>query len=212
MARLLGGELLEDTPYAGVRWVLRLRPFRPLELFFLYIAEEEFGTDVRVYFGPLSRAVPTEDAYVFAWDYLAVLARYGRREYPLIPAAPAPEWLPVAEFAPPEARPIQEQALGVREEVLPRLAAPLVEVALARLESGRSLALPAGWQVTWPIFGDAAFRLTLSEGEVELAFDRHGARKYAPEILLSFAWLYINALIREYRQVDPSLPRLSRYL
>lgn len=212
MARLLGGELLEDTPYAGVRWVLRLRPFRPLELFFLYIADEEFGTDLRIYFGPLSRAVPTEDAYVFAWDYLAVLARYGRREYPLAWAAPAPEWLPLAEFAPPEARPVQEQALGVREEVLPRLVAPLVEVAVARLESGRSLALTAGWQVIWPILGDAAFRLTLAEGEVELAFDRHGARKYAPEILLSFAWLYINALIREYRQVDPTLPRLSRYL
>ncbi len=208
----MGGQLLEDTPYPGVRWVLHLRPFRPLELFFLYIADEEFGTDLRVYFGPLSRAVPTEDAYVFAWDYLAVLARYGRGEYALVPGAPDPGWLPVAEFAPPEARPIQEQALGVREEVLPRLAAPLVEVAVARLESGSVHPLPGGWQVIWRILGDAAFRLSLAGKEVELAFDRHGARKYVPEILLSFAWLYINALIREYRQVDPGLPRLSRYL
>ncbi|MCL6620473.1 MAG: hypothetical protein K6T55_00075 [Syntrophobacterales bacterium] len=195
-----------------MRWVLHLRPFRPLELFFLYIAEEEFGTDLRVYFGPRSRAVPTEDAYVFAWDYLAVLARYGRREYPLLPAAPDPDWWSVAEFAPPGARPIQDTALGAREEVLPHLTAPLVEVAVLRLESGRSQPQPGGWEVVWPLLGDAAFRLTLTAGQVDLAFDRHGARKYAPELLLSFAWLYINALIREYRQVDPALPRLSRYL
>jgi hypothetical protein len=45
----------------------------------------------------------------------------------------------------------------------------------------------------------------------ELAFDSHGAQKYAPELLMSFAWLYINALLRECRRVDPSLPRLSQY-
>ena len=68
------------------------------------------------------------------------------------------------------------------------------------------------WQVTWPILGDLAMRLRQDGNGIDLAFDSHGARKYPPEFLLSFAWLYINALLRECRQVDPSLPRLSRYL
>jgi len=176
------------------------------------VVEEEFGADLRVYFSPQSRAVPTEDVYVFAWDYLALLARYGRREYPLIPAAPDPQWLPWEAFLLPEALPIQDTALGVRRELLARLTAPLVEVAVRRLDSGTARALLGGWEVAWAVLGDLAFRLRLQDGREELAFDRHGARKYAPEILLSFAWLYINALIREYRQVDPALPRLSRYL
>ena len=55
-------------------------------------------------------------------------------------------------------------------------------------------------------------RLSHNSSGSEVAFDSHGANKYAPEFLLSFAWLYINALLRECRQIEPSLPRLSRYL
>jgi hypothetical protein len=44
-----------------------------------------------------------------------------------------------------------------------------------------------------------------------MAFDSYGARKYSPDFLLSFAWLYINGLLRECRQVDDALPKLSAY-
>lgn len=212
LARLLGGELVDAVPYAGVRWVLRLTPFRPLELYWLYVVDEEFGVDLRVYYAPKSLAVPTEDAYVFAWDYLAVLARYGRGSYPLEEAAPDPGWLAFADFAPAAAGPVKDAALGVRRELLGLLTPHLVEVAVARLDRGQARALADGWEVSWRLLGDAAFRLSCRQGEAEFAFDRHGAGKYAPEILLSFSWLYINALLRECRQVEPSLPRLSRYL
>ena len=59
--------------------------------------------------------------------------------------------------------------------------------------------------------GDLAFRFRMAGGASEMAFDSVGARKYGPEFLTSFSWLYLNALLRECRQVDPSLPRLSRY-
>ncbi len=212
LARLLGGELLDALPYAGARWVLRLVPFRPLELYWLFVVDEEFGHDLRVYYARKSLAVPTEDAYVFAWDYLAVLARYGRGAYPLAEAGPDPEWLPFTDFAPAGAGPVKDAALGVRDELLRLVEAPLVEVAVARLDRGEARALPDGWEVSWRLLGDLAFRLSWRQGQAEFAFDRHGARKYAPEILLSFAWLYINALLRECRQVEPSLPSLSRYL
>ena len=45
-----------------------------------------------------------------------------------------------------------------------------------------------------------------------MAFDSHGAGKYGPEFLMSFAWLYINALLRECRQVDPTLPAVPLFL
>jgi hypothetical protein len=212
LARLLGGELVDAVPYAGVRWVLRLVPFRPLELVWLFVVDEEFGPDLRVYYAPKSLVVPTEDAYVFAWDYLAVLARYGRGAYSLEEAGPAPEWLSFTEFAPSGAAPIKDVAVGVREELMRRLDARLVEVAVARLDRGEARTLSDGWEVNWRVLGDLAFRLSCQQGRAEFAFDRHGARKYAPELLLSFAWLYINALLRECRQVDPSLPSLSRYL
>lgn len=212
LARLLGGEILAARPYATVRWVLRVAPFRPLEIHWLFDFDEEFGHDLRVLYAPKSLAVPTEDAYVFAWDYLALLARYGRGTFPLTNASPGPQWLPFSAFAPAAAGPIKDLALGPRQELLRLISPEVVEVAVRRLDRGTSRPVKDGWEVDWPVLGDLAMRLRCDAQGLEIAFDSHGARKYGPEFLLSFTWLYLNALIRECRQVEPSLPRLSRYL
>ncbi len=211
LARLLGAELLAGRPYASIQWVLRKTPFRPLEVYLLFDYDPEFGADLRLFYARKSLAVPTEDAYVFAWDYVALLARYGRGEFPLTEAGPGPDWLPFSHFAPPGAGPLKDVSLGPREESLKLLPPEVVEVALRRLDCGVYRGFPSGWEVTWPVLGDLAFCLRRRLEEVEMAFDSHSARKYGPEFLMSFAWLYINALLRECRQVDPSLPRLSRY-
>jgi len=212
LASLMRGEILPEKPYASVKWVMRQQPFRPLEMYWLFDYDPEHGPDLRILYARKSLVVPTEDAYVFAWDFLALIARYARGSFPLAATAPGPDWLPFSAFAPTAASPIQEVALGPREELLKLLSLDVVEVALTRLEIGAALAVPGGWQTTWPILGDLDMRLRQTEGGSEVAFDSHGAKKYAPELLMSFAWLYINALLRECRQVDPSLPRLSRYL
>jgi hypothetical protein len=211
LARLLGGELLPGRPYATVEWVLRLKPFRPLELYLLFDLDPEHSADLRVFYARKSLMLPTEDAYVFAWDFVALLARYGRREYPLEPAGPGADWLRFDDFAAAAAGPMKEVSLGAREELLPLLTPEVVEVAVRRLDRGEFAAIEGGWQVAWPILGDLAFRFRVADGVGEMAFDSHGAKKYRPELLLSFSWLYLNALLRECRQVDPSLPRLSRY-
>ena len=105
LAGLFRGELVAGRPYATIQWVLRVAPFRPLELFLLFDQDPEFGTDLRVFYARKSLAVPTEDAYVFAWDYVALLARYGRGQFPLTNTGPGPEWLPLADFAPDGTRP-----------------------------------------------------------------------------------------------------------
>jgi hypothetical protein len=209
LAGLLGGEVVEGRPYASIQWVLRLKPFRPLELYLLFDLDPESGADLRVFYARKSLAVPTEDAYVFAWDLVALLARYGRGEYAVRLAAPGKDWLALSDFA-AAAGPLEGVSLGVREEVLRLLSPEVVEVGLRRMDCGTFTGLAGGWQVVWPLLGDLAFRFRM-EGSATLAFDSFGARKYGPEFLLSFAWLYLNALLRECRQVDPSLPQLSRY-
>ena len=211
LARLLGAEELPGRPYASIRWVLRLKPFRPLEIYLLFDQDPEFGVDLRVFYARKSLTVPTEDAYVFAWDLVAILARYGRGSYPAQAAGPGPEWLSFADFAAAAAGPMKDVSLGAREEVLPLLTPEVVEVALRRMDCGDLAVIERGWQVVWPLLGDLAFRFRVAGHASEMAFDSHGAHKYGPEFLTSFAWLYINALLRECRQVDPSLPQLSRY-
>lgn len=211
LARLLRGELLPERPYRAVQWVLRLKPFRPLELYWLYENDEEFGCDLRILYARKSLTVPTEDAYVFAWDYLALLARYGRGALPLTEAAPGPEWLQLVDIAPESAAPLENVSLGPREEFLRGLPADLVKVAWRRMDCGSFSDLSGGWQIIWPLLADLALRLKGMPDGIQVAFDNHGGKKYGPEFLMSFAWLYLNALIRECRQVDPSLPRLSRY-
>ena len=211
LAGLFRGELLPGRPYATIEWVLRVTPFRPLELFLLFDRDPEFGTDLRVFYARKSLVVPTEDAYVFAWDYVALLARYGRGQFSLANPGPGKEWLPVAEFAPEGVAPVEDKAVGAREEVLARVAPEVVEVAVRRMDCGSFGRGPDFWEVAWPVLGDLSFRCRYGSAGPEMAFDSHGARKYAPELLLSFSWLYLNGLLRECRQVDDTLPRLSRY-
>gem|GEM_PF-4856090 len=52
LAGLFRGELVAGRPYATIQWVLRVAPFRPLELFLLFDQDPEFGTDVRVFYLP----------------------------------------------------------------------------------------------------------------------------------------------------------------
>ena len=189
---------------------MRLAPFRPL------------GTLPALRPGPRVRhrpqgllcrkslAVPTEDAYVFAWDYVALLARYGRGKFSLENAGPGPEWLAPADFA-ENTSPIEDVSLGAREEILEKVTPEVVEVAVRRMDCGGFARADGAWEVTWPLLGDLSFRFRYGPAGSEMAFDSHGARKYAPEFLLSFAWLYINGLLRECRQVDDELPKLSRY-
>jgi hypothetical protein len=211
LARLFRGELLPGRPYATIQWVMRLTPFRPLEIYLLFDHDPEFGTDLRTFFARKSLAVPTEDAYVFAWDYVALLARYGRGQFTLDNPGPGSEWLPFSDFAPDGAGPMKDVSLGAREEILELLSPAVAEVALRRLDCGAFAEVAGTWEAVWPLLGDLSFRFRWGPAGSELAFDSHGARKYGPEFLLSFAWLYINALLRECRRVDPSLPRLSRY-
>jgi hypothetical protein len=212
LARLLGGKILEGRPYASIKWVLLLKPFRPLELYLLFDHDQDHGADLRVFYARKSLVVPTEDAYVFAWDYLAILARYGRGTFPLEEAGPGGKFLPFRDFAAALSGPLENVSLGPRQELLLMAAPEVVEVAVRRLDSGAYQARPDGWEIVWPLLGDCLYRLTVAAGELQIAFDDHGAKKYAPELLISFAWLYLNALLRECRQVDPSLPSLSRYL
>lgn len=212
IARLMGGEILEGRPYASIQWVLRLKPFRPLELYLLFDYDQDHGADLRVFYARKSLTVPTEDAYVFAWDYLAIAARYGRGTFLLDEAGPGQKFLPFRDFAAALSGPLENVSLGPRQELLLMASPEVVEVAVRRLDSGVYQTEPEGWEVVWPILGDCAYRLRVASGELEVAFDNHGARKYAPELLISFAWLYLNALLRECRQVDPSLPSLSRWL
>ena len=212
LARLFRGELLPGRPYASIRWVMRLAPFRPLEIYLLFDDDPEFGTDLRVFYARKSLAVPTEDAYVFAWDYIALLARYGRAEFSLKNPGPGRKWLPFDDFASEAAGPMKDVSLGAREEVLQAVHPEVAEVALRRLDCGVFTAGGGAWEAAWPVLGDLAFKLRVAPGEaIELAYDNHGARKYGPEFLTSFSWLYLNALLRECRQVDETLPRLSRY-
>jgi hypothetical protein len=126
-------------------------------------------------------------------------------------AGPGAEWLPFGEFAPAAAGPLKDVFLGARQEVLQAVSPEVAEVALRRLDCGALATGEGFWEAAWPVLGDLSFRLRLAAGEPDLAYDSHGARKYGPEFLTSFSWLYLNAFLRECRQVDGTLPRLSRY-
>ena len=211
LAACLGAELVPERPYDTIRWGLRLMPFRPLELFFFYNVDPEFGNDLRVFYARKSLVAPTEDAYVFAWDYLALLARYGKGAYPLTLPAPSHRWLSLAEIDSSHGGAMQRFTLQGREEVLTLITPEVAATAILRLDRGACETTDVGWIITWKVLPDLELRAVCQENTFEVAYDSGGVAKYAPDFLISFAWLYLNALLREARQVNPALPKLSSY-
>ncbi len=211
LAACLGAELVPEQPYDTIQWGLRLKPFRPLELYFFYNLDPEFGSDLRVFYARKSLAVPTEDAYVFAWDYIALLARYGKGAYPLTSLAPSQQWLSLAEVESRHGGAMQRFTLQGREEVLRLISPEVASTAMLRLDSGSCETSAVGWTIIWKVLPDLELRAACHKNAFEVAYEAYGVAKYAPDFLISFAWLYLNALLREARQVNPALPKLSSY-
>lgn len=211
LAECLGADLVPERPYDTIRWGLRLRPCRPLDLFIFYNADPEFGTDLRVFYTRPSLALPTEDAYAFAWDYVALLARYGRGALPLTPLTPGLDWLSLAGIEAAHGAGLQRFTLQGREEVLRQISPDVAAAAVLRLAAGCFENIADGWSITWQVLPDLLLRARRVAAGFELAYEACGAAKYGPEFLISFAWLYLNALLRQARQVDPALPQLSAY-
>ncbi|MGQ9921534.1 MAG: hypothetical protein ACUVRZ_09440 [Desulfobacca sp.] len=211
LAACLGGEEIPERPYDTIRWGLRLQPFRPLALFFFYNLDPEFGTDLRVFYHRASLAVPTEDAYVFAWDYVALLARYGRGSLPLDLQTPGADWLDLAALEAQHGPGLQRFTWQGRAAVLRGLTPEVAAAASWRLASGQCQTRNDGWLISWAVLPDLLLRVGREGDRLDLAYEANGAAKYGPEFLISFAWLYLNALLRQARQVDPTLPQLSSY-
>jgi len=213
VAARLGAVLVPERPYDTIRWGLVLKPFRPLELFFFYNVDPEFGNDLRVFFARKSLAVPTEDAYVFAWDYIALLARYGKGAFPLtMPPTPKDHrWVTLAELDAQSGSAMQRFTLQARQDVLIRISPELAAIVILRLDRGRCDTTADGWRISWQVLPDLELRAVCRPSEVEIAYEADGAAKYGPDFLISFAWLYLNALLREARKVNPHLPQLSSY-
>ncbi|AEB08812.1 hypothetical protein [Desulfobacca acetoxidans] len=211
LAHCLGGELVSELPYDTILWGLRLRPFRPLELFFFYNLDPEFGSDLRIFYPRKSLVLPTEDAYVFAWDFLALLARYGKGVYPLNLRTLSNHWYSLADIESRHGGDLQRFTLQGRKDIVQRISPEVAATALMRLDSGVYEGDAAGWTATWQVLPDLELRVGCTAAGLEVAYEAQGAAKYAPEFLISFAWLYLNALLRESGQVDPTLPRLSAY-
>jgi hypothetical protein len=213
VAACLGAELVPERPYDTIRWGMLLKPFRPLELFFFFNVDPEFGTDLRVLYARKSLVVPTEDAYVFAWDYIALLARYGKGAYPLAsPLTPSRRrWVSLAELDARMGSAMQRFTLQGRQEVLTLISPEVAATAAARLDRGDCIVDTASWAITWQVLPDLELRAICESNNLEVAYEAAGVAKYAPDFLISFAWLYLNALLREARQVNPNLPQLSSY-
>ncbi len=211
LAACLGAELVAERPYDTIRWGLRVRPFRPLELFFLYNVDPEFGRDLRVFYSRASLVLPTEDAYVFAWDYIALLARYGRGALPLHLQTPSSNWLTLAAIEAEHGQALERFTLQGRQEVLLLISPEVATAATWRLAAGHCQTGPAEWTIVWSVLPDLLLRASRIEDHLEVAYEAGGASKYGPEFLISFAWLYLNALLRQARQVNPALPQLSAF-
>jgi hypothetical protein len=194
LAAELGATFEDFKPY-DTEWTVSFEPLPDLKILFLLVSDEEFGSEFYVYYNQNALKYPAEDALIFSLAYITLFPHE-------------------AEFLRTNKRrrlgtQIMEkrdinQMLAVLENITPEVAKQI-----ASKLGGKFNEISSGWNLIFtPI---ATLPITYEVGnKTRILYDVDKAQ-WIPEVVYAFKWLYLNAVIREAREIsgDNTLPETS---
>ncbi|MHA1785783.1 MAG: DUF3786 domain-containing protein, partial [Candidatus Helarchaeota archaeon] len=208
--------------YSDAEWTVLLNPIPDFKMFIIFmLKDEEFPSEIKIYYSKSSLSVPTEDAYIITLNYLEILGALARTE--MLLEIQSDQLLSLEEYCKNmitldlkkvyhdviEQReiPLKEIPKSVIVKIVEKLAMEYVE----NWEGGN-----AEWIVKKHLFKDLdIYYLKIIENG-NIAFNIYmpiGVLHYDPDIIYHFLWVFLNAIIREARKVmGDALPRISKYL
>lgn len=223
VADLLNGDILEWKLFNDTQWILRLMPLHDFIILYVLNVDEEFGSDLKIFYHKSSIKVPTEDAYVFTEYYMeliGVLAKQGVEK-----AASTQFQNELISFQelldkidPANTEKMWHDIIGQRE-------APLIKIdkitseqisQLLKIQrfTGEWQGITMEWCLKFDLLKHLSIYIGLSAAPSEMkVYYTKNVLNFESRRILFFTWLFCNAIIREARKIlGDALPKLSKYL
>jgi hypothetical protein len=223
MADLLNGEVLQWKLFNDTQWILRLIPLPDFIILYVLNVDEEFGSDLKIFYHKSSIKVPTEDAYVFTeyfLELLGILAKHGMEK-----AASAQFQNELISFQdlvdkidPANKNKIWNDIIGQREEPLlkidRRTAEQISQLLKVQLFVGKWQKSEMEWCLKFDLLKSLSIYIGFSAMETKIkVYYTKNVINFETRRIGFFTVLYCNAIIREARKIlGDALPKLSNYL
>jgi hypothetical protein len=196
LAFKLGGISESFRPYESVKWTVSFEPLPNLKILCLLVTDEEFGTDFFVYFNRSSADIyPAEDVIIFSTVFICLLAQEA-------------EFLWTKKQKRLGSKILEKQPLDQKKiNVVQQIKTDIAEKVASNL-GGEFTEISEGWSISFKPISEFPVTYTVTSTEVQMRFDEKKAQ-WMPGVVYAFKWLYLNAIIREARKLDSSLPQIS---
>jgi hypothetical protein len=196
LADKLGGISENFRPYESVKWTVSFEPLPTLKILCLLVTDEEFGTDFFVYFNRKSADIyPAEDVIIFSTVFICLLAQEAEYLWTKKQKRLGSKIL--------EKQPLDQKKIHVVQQITPDVA----EMVASNL-GGEFAEISEGWSIVFKPIPEFPVTYAVTLKGVQIKFDNKKAQ-WMPGVAYAFKWLYLNAIIREARKLDSSLPQIS---
>jgi len=223
IADLLNAAVLEWQLFSDTQWILRLIPLPDFIILYVFNQDEEFGSDLKVFYHKTSLKVPTEDAYVFTEYFLeliGVLAKDG------IEKAASTQFQDelinlgdlMEKVDPGNKEKVWRDVIGQREEPLLKIdqvtAEQIGQLLNIQFFTGEWYGSQVAWCLEFTLLKNLSIYVALSvtENKIQVYYTKN-VLNFGSRRIGFFTVLYCNAIIREARiLLGDALPKLSKYL
>ncbi len=223
IAEALNAEVLPWKIFDNTQWVIRITPLPDFIILIVFNHDEEFGSDLKIFYHRSSLQVPTEDAYVFTeifLEFLGTLAKsalikteFEHKSDEIIRLSDL-----LARIDPSTKEKMWNDLVGQREVPLLQIdkdtASMISEILKAQFSTGVWQNIKIDWGIQFKILRNLELYIVLPEEKTRInVYYSKNVLNFDFRWVLFFVYLYCNAIIREARKIlGDALPKLSDYL
>ncbi|NHI93844.1 MAG: DUF3786 domain-containing protein [Candidatus Lokiarchaeota archaeon] len=217
LAKKVNLSIFEDS-----EWTILLNPLPDFIIYITFmLKDEEFPSDMKIFYSKSSLSVPTEDAYVITDIYLNFLVYLANSE--ILFEIESDQLISLEEFCKNstvlDAKKVYHDIITQREVPLKEIKAPIIKkivkiLDMEYIEDFDEKYLE--WVVKEKLFKDLdIYYLKINENN-EIKFNIYmsiSILHYDPILIFYYLWIPLNAIIREARKImGDSLTKISKYL
>ena len=220
---MIGAEEKPWKPYAETEFCVLIKPLINFGILLIFMkGDEEFPSELFVFYEKKSLDVPTEDAYVFTEIYLEFIRDMAKAKNILI--IDTIDLISLGDYAEKHPDLEREKArhdiIGQRFEPLKFINRTTAKQIADKLEVkfiSEWTFENAVWVIKFKLFEDLSITFVLYKDESSKLdmkiYYNASVLKYDAHIVVHFSWLFLNAIIREGRKIlGDKMPKISEYL
>lgn len=210
------------TTFEDADWTILLNPLPDFKIYITFmLKDEEFPSDIKIFYSKSSLSVPTEDAYVITYIYLdnivSQIKMQALFEIQSDQIFSLEEYCDKAEGL--DAGKVHHDIITQRVIPLKEIKTPVVKQIVGKLGMEYIDDFDqenVEWAVKIRLFKDLDIHYIKFVENEEIKFNIYmsiGVLHYDPSLIIYYLWIPLNAMIREARKImGDSLTKISKYL